>query len=56
VIERCEGDSSTIELELHDKSKPKRLHLDVKNRPFWLFAIKEDILAYATTNLMVFQC
>jgi chromosome transmission fidelity protein 4 len=56
VIERCEGGSSTIELDLHDKSRPKRLSLDVKSRPFWLFAIRQDVLVYATTTLVVFQC
>jgi hypothetical protein len=56
IIERSEGGSSSIELELHDKSRPKRLFLDARNRPFWLFALREDILVYATSALLVFQC
>jgi hypothetical protein len=56
IIEHSEGGSSSIELELHDKSRPKRLFLDARNRPFWLFALREDILVYATSALLVFQC
>lgn len=40
VIERIDANrGSTIELELHDKSRPKRFKLE-RNKTFGLFALK----------------
>ncbi len=55
VIERIDKSrGSTYELELHDKSRPRRFNLE-KNRTFGLFALREKIFVCGNSNLVVFQ-